>query len=101
MATLQISMARPTSYTGWWGWVTTVDHKRIGVLYGLTAFGFFLLGGVEALVMRLQLAQPNSSVVGPEMFNKLFTMHALTMILLGVMPLGAAFFSFTALQLAP
>ena len=41
-----------------WSWITTVDHKRIGILYGVTAFIFFLIGGIEALIMRLQLARP-------------------------------------------
>ena len=77
-----------------WSWLTTVDHKRIGVLYGVTAFLFFLMGGVEALLIRAQLAVPNGGVVDPDLYNQLFTMHALTMIFLAVMPLGAAFFNF-------
>ncbi len=88
------ALRRPTSYEGWWGWVTTVDHKRIGVLYGVTAFIFFLLAGVEALMMRTQLAGPSQDIVSPEVFSQLFTMHALTMIFLAIMPLGAAFFNF-------
>ena len=87
-------MRRPTSYEGWWSWVTTVDHKRIGILYGVTAFIFFLLAGVEALMMRAQLAGPNQDVVSPEVYSQLFTMHALTMIFLAIMPLSAAFFNF-------
>ncbi len=94
MATLAGALSRPTSYSGWWSWVTTVDHKRIGILYGVTAFAFFLIGGVEALIMRVQLFWPDQSIVAPQVFNQLFTMHALTMIFLGVMPLGAAFFNF-------
>ena len=47
-------------------WLTTVDHKRIGILYGVTAFAFFLLGGIEALVIRLQLAVPNNTVVSAQ-----------------------------------
>ena len=85
---------RPTTYTGWWSWVVTVDHKRIGILYGVTAFSFFLIGGVEALTMRWQLASPENTAVSPELFNQLFTMHALTMIFLAIMPLSAAFFNF-------
>ena len=85
---------RPTSYAGVWGWITTVDHKRIGVLYGVTAFIFFLLGGVEALMMRIQLARPGQDIVSPEVFSQLFSMHALTMIFLAIMPLSAAFFNF-------
>ena len=94
MATLAGALSRPTSYSGWWSWVTTVDHKRIGILYGVTAFIFFLIGGVEALIMRVQLFWPDQSIVAPQVFNQLFTMHALTMIFLGVMPLGAAFFNY-------
>jgi len=87
-------LPRPTGYTGWWSWLTTVDHKRIGILYGVTSFAFFLLAGIEALVMRLQLATPNNTLVGAGTFNQLFTMHALSMIFLGVMPLSASFFNF-------
>ena len=92
--TITEALRRPTSYAGVWGWVTTVDHKRIGVLYGVTAFIFFLLGGVEALMMRVQLARPAGDIVSPEVYSQLFTMHALSMIFLAIMPLGAAFFNF-------
>ena len=71
----------------------TVDHKRIGTLYGITAFIFFLVGGIEALIMRTQLARADSDLVSPEVFNQLFTMHGTTMIFLVVMPIGAAFFN--------
>src|SRR5688572_22033235 len=74
-------------------WLMTVDHKRIGILYGVTAFLFFLVGGVEALLIRYQLAVPNNTAVDPDTFNQLFTMHALTMIFLALMPLSAAFFN--------
>src|SRR5262245_29683485 len=86
-------VARPRAYTGWWSWVTTVDHKRIGILYGVTAFVFFLFGGIEALLIRLQLAVPHNTLVQPETFNQLFTMHGTTMIFLVVMPLSVAFFN--------
>jgi cytochrome c oxidase subunit 1 len=79
---------------GVWSWITTVDHKRIGVLYGVTAFAFFLIGGLEALLLRLQLAQPNLHVVGPGAYNALFTMHGTTMVFLAIMPAGAAFFNY-------
>ena len=92
--TLTGALRRPTAYEGWWSWVTTVDHKRIGILYGVTAFIFFLISGVEALMMRVQLFQPNQDIVSPEVYSQLFTMHALTMIFLAIMPLGAAFFNF-------
>ena len=77
-----------------WSWVTTTDHKRIGILYGVSAFAFFLVGGLEALIMRLQLASSDNSVVSAETFNELFTMHGTTMVFLAVMPLSAAFFNF-------
>jgi cytochrome c oxidase subunit 1 len=94
MAAITGVLRRPTSYTGWWSWVTTVDHKRIGILYGTTAFIFLLLGGIEALLMRLQLARPDGGVVGSDAYNQLFTMHGTTMIFLVIMPLGAAFFNY-------
>jgi cytochrome c oxidase subunit 1 len=84
----------PAEATGLWSWVTTVDHKRIGILYGVTAFGFFLLGGIEALIIRLQLARPGNTVVGADTFNALFTMHGTTMVFLAIMPFGSAFFNY-------
>ena len=80
--------------SGIWSWITTVDHKRIGVMYGVSALSFFILGGVEALAIRTQLAMPNQSIVGAHFYNSLVTMHATTMIFLMVMPLSAAFFKF-------
>jgi cytochrome c oxidase subunit 1 len=80
--------------TGVWSWVTTIDHKRIGVLYFCTAFVFFLIGGIEALIMRLQLGGPNGHVVSAQVFNQLFTMHGTTMIFLALMPLSASFFNY-------
>src|SRR5438128_544646 len=87
-------LRRPTETRGWVGWLTTVDHKRIGILYGATAFAFFLIGGAEALIIRLQLARPNGRVLSAEAYNQIFTMHGLTMIFLVVMPLSAAFFNY-------
>ncbi len=77
-----------------WSCLTTVDHKRIGILYGVSAYVFFLVGGVEALLMRLQLAKPDGTVLSAQTFNELFTMHGTTMIFLAIMPMGAAFFNF-------
>ena len=77
-----------------WAWLTTVDHKRVGVLYGTTAFAFFLLGGLEALLMRAQLARPDNTLVSAETYNELFTMHGTTMIFLALMPLSTAFINF-------
>src|SRR5437868_2505662 len=95
------TLAEP-AYRGLWSWFTTVDHKRIGILYGVSAGTFFVLGGLEALVIRLQLWTPNNKLVSAETFNALFTMHATTMILLAIMPPGAAFFiSIIPLQIDP
>ncbi len=85
---------RPTSTAGVWGWITTVDHKRIGILYGVTSFFFLLVGGFEALLIRLQLATPDGDVLSADTYNQLFTMHGTTMVFLVVMPLSAAFFNF-------
>src|SRR3990170_3792957 len=79
---------------GIWSWLTTVDHKRIGMLYLFTALFFFLVGGLEAIVIRAQLGGPNRDLVSAEMYNQLFTMHGTTMIFLAIMPLSAAFFNF-------
>lgn len=80
--------------TGIWSWLTTVDHKRIGKMYLVSAFIFFLFGGIEALLVRAQLAVPNAEFLSAQTYNEMFTMHATTMIFLGVMPLSAAFFNF-------
>jgi len=71
--------------------MTTVDHKKIGILYGVTAGIFFLIGGLEALVLRLQLGAPDQTLVSADQYNQLFTMHGTTMIFLVVMPLSAGF----------
>ncbi len=84
---------RPSALEYLWSWVTTVDHKRIGIMYGVSAFMFFLLGGLEALLIRIQLARPNGTFLSPEAYNQLFTMHGTTMIFQVVMPLSAAFFN--------
>jgi len=68
-------------------WIMTTDHKKIGVMYIVTGFFFFLLGGAEALLIRTQLAVPNGKVLSPEAYNQIFTMHGVTMIFLFVMPM--------------
>jgi cytochrome c oxidase subunit I len=85
---------RPTAKTGLVSWLTTVDHKRIGLLYGISSLFFFLVGGFEALLIRIQLAVPNNTFLSAQLYNELFTMHATTMIFLAVMPLSAAFFNY-------
>ena len=80
-------------YGSIWSWIATVDHKRIGILYGVSAFVFFVIGGVEALLLRVQLAQPDGAFLDPDAYNRLFTMHGTTMIFLVVMPMSSAFFN--------
>jgi cytochrome c oxidase subunit 1/cytochrome c oxidase subunit I+III len=67
-------------------WISTVDHKRLGILYMLTGLFFFVIGGLEALFIRLQLAVPNNKLIAPDTFNMLFTMHGTTMLFLVAMP---------------
>jgi cytochrome c oxidase subunit I+III len=74
------------------GWLTTVDHKRIGLLYFFTTLAFFAAGGIEALLMRTQLAEPQSHVVSPDAFDQLFTTHGVTMIFLFVIPMTTGAF---------
>jgi cytochrome c oxidase subunit 1 len=77
--------------SGFLSWITTVDHKRIGILYLYSAFIFFLVGGVEALLMRIQLARPENTFLSPDTYNQVFTMHGTTMIFLVVMPMAVGF----------
>jgi cytochrome c oxidase subunit 1 len=72
-------------------WITTVDHKKIGLLYLYTTFFFFLVGGTEALIVRTQLAWSNLKIVSPDLYNQIFTMHGTTMIFLVVVPIFAGF----------
>jgi len=76
---------RELGTSGFLSWIMTVDHKRIGILYIFSAFIFFILGGTEALLMRIQLAQPESKFLSPDVYNQIFTMHGTTMIFLVVM----------------
>jgi cytochrome c oxidase subunit I len=74
---------------GFMSWLTTTDHKRIGIMYMVLTFVFFLLGGAEALMIRLQLGAPENTLVSPQVYNQLFTMHGTTMIFLFVVPMMA------------
>ena len=85
---------RPTASTGWWSWVTTVDHKKIGILYSATALVFFILGGLEALAIRSQLVVPNNDLLTAQLYNQFFTMHGITMIFLVIMPLGVGIMNY-------
>ena len=82
---------RPVAASGWKSWVFTVDHKKLGIMYGVVSMFFFLVGGVEALLIRLQLAAPDNTVLSAQVYNEMFTMHATTMVFLFVMPMAAAF----------
>src|SRR5918911_400567 len=75
-------------------WLATTDHKKIGQLYLYTALAWFLVGGIEAWMIRWQLREPNGDFVSAETYNQLFTMHGTTMIFLAIMPLSAAFFNY-------
>ncbi|HMP39540.1 MAG TPA: cbb3-type cytochrome c oxidase subunit I, partial [Roseiflexaceae bacterium] len=86
--------ATPAVPAGLIGWLTTVDHKRIGIIYIIGAFVFFIIGGIEALLMRVQLGTPENTFLTPDFYNQLFTMHGTTMIFLAVMPLNVGLGNF-------
>jgi hypothetical protein len=67
-------------------WVTTVDHKRLGIMYIVYALIFLVIGGIEATIIRIQLIRPHNDFVSPQVFNRMFTMHGTTMIFFMVMP---------------
>ncbi len=85
------ALTRPQGGNGWRDWLSTVDHKRIGIMYGAAAMFFFLVGGIEALLIRIQLAAPDQSFISAQFFNELYTTHGLIMVFLFIMPLAAAF----------
>ena len=84
-------VTRPRQTKRWIDWVTTTDHKKIGILYLVTTFVFFALGGIEALLMRTQLGVPNNTLLSGQHYNQLLTMHGTTMIFLFVVPVMAGF----------
>ena len=85
------ALKRPMMESGWKSWLFTVDHKKIGIMYGAVAMFFFIVGGVEALLIRLQLALPEGKILNADVYNQMFTMHATTMVFLFAMPMAAAF----------
>ena len=91
MAAITTTLRPATESNTIWGWITTIDHKRIGVLYGMTSIFYFLVGGIEALILRMQLSGPNNTLVSADTYNQLFTMHGTTMIFLVVMSTSVAF----------
>jgi cytochrome c oxidase subunit 1 len=76
-------------------WAVTVDHKRLGILYIGYALVFLVIGGIEATIMRIQLAVPNNHFVSPQVFNRMFTMHGTTMIFFVAMPILFGFANYT------
>ncbi|GIV96435.1 MAG: cytochrome c oxidase subunit 1 [Herpetosiphonaceae bacterium] len=90
MATTAVVLPKPATPTtaGWRTWLTTVDHKLIGIQYLVTSIIFFIVGGLEALLIRAQLGAPNNTLVSADLYNQLFTMHGTTMVFLAIMPLN-------------
>ncbi|HEU4625288.1 MAG TPA: cbb3-type cytochrome c oxidase subunit I, partial [Steroidobacteraceae bacterium] len=86
----EILAARWSDPPGFLGWLKTVDHKRIGRRYIITAFMFFLAAGLMAATMRLQLARPNSHLVGPDLYSQLFSTHGSVMMFLFAVPIMQA-----------
>ncbi len=76
------------------GWITTVDHKRLGIMYIVYALVFLVIGGIEASIMRIQLIRPHNDFVSPEVFNRMFTMHGTTMIFFVAMPIVFGFINY-------
>lgn len=94
------ALRRPVTSSGWREWLFTVDHKKIGIMYGIVGMFFFIVGGIEALLIRLQLALPDGRVLSADQYNQMFTMHGTTMVFLFAMPLAGAFANyFLPLQL--
>jgi cytochrome c oxidase subunit 1 len=87
-------LRRPVETSGWRSWVFTVDHKRIGIMYGVAAMVFFVVGGLEAGLIRWQLAGPDGTILSADKYNQMFTMHATTMVFLFAMPMATAFANF-------
>jgi cytochrome c oxidase subunit I+III len=75
---------------GFWGWLASTNHKTVGRRFILTAFGFFILGGILAALMRMQLARPENTLIGPDLYNQIFTMHGTTMMFLFAVPVMEA-----------
>jgi cytochrome c oxidase subunit 1 len=86
---LASEVERPS--TGWTSWLTTTDHKKIGIMYIVTTLVFFVLGGIEALMIRLQLGAADNTLLSPQVYNALFTIHGTTMIFLFIVPIMAGF----------
>src|SRR5699024_4232092 len=77
-----------------WDLMTTVDHKKIGLMYGIRALFFMVVGGLEATLIRIQLARPENEFLSAETYNQIFTMHGTTMVFLVGMPIAVALFNY-------
>ena len=84
-------LTRPTWTEGLLSWLTTVDHKRLGILYIVTSLAFTGVASIEAFLIRLQLASPSNTLLSPDIYNQMFTMHGVTMVFLAIMPLAIGF----------
>lgn len=91
MASVSIPVSKPSVWSQVASWLTTVDHKKIGILYIASTFFFFLLSGIFALVIRLQLVAPDMKLVDQNLYNELFTMHGTGMIFLFIIPMLVGF----------
>jgi len=89
--TLHPPIAQPARRSAIYEWVTTTDHKKIGILYFINSFVFFFIGGLLALGVRAELAQPGLQFVNEDLYNQFFTIHASAMLFLFIIPIGAAF----------
>lgn len=93
-ATARVASGIHVEPKGLWSWITTVDHKRIGLMYFLTSLFFLFVGGLEALLIRIQLMKPENTFISAETYNQMFTMHGTTMVFLVAMPMAVAFFNY-------
>ncbi len=96
MATTTLTPAATAYRTGLYAWLTTTDHKKIGIMYVINSFVFFFIGGLLAMGVRLELAQPGLQFVQDITYNELFTMHATFMIFLFIIPMLAGFGNYIA-----
>ncbi len=84
----QIGLIRRPTWTGLLSWLTTIDHKKLGILYLVSGFFFLAVGTLESTLIRLQLIAPNMKLLNPDLYNQMFTAHGVTMVFLAIMPIG-------------
>src|SRR5690348_7679472 len=88
------ALPRLSDSEGLLAWIASVDHKQIGIMYIVSSLFFLIVGGFEALLIRVQLATPEERFISPEAYNQIFTMHGTTMIFLVVVPLLIGFMTY-------